>query len=295
DANIDDVLESLNDRQDSSEKVFEVPAVIVAFDDAENLLTQKGDRVFTQVSVSDYSATATASLTHDPALKITNAQTLAKFTELAAKGCLSCSRAHVRIRRAPDKDGKPKLFIVVAEPRLFETPAAPASFIPSDERVVPTTLSSVKPGPAGKLAVTVGDRQILAVGALALVQATQEAETTLRSECCYAVENVVKDCLGDGAKEYKGATTALLPRLSRYAMAPGTTALVHITNVQVGSDAVDVADVWPVATGDVQACIEAFQSEVSAFTGLFEAASEPPPKRMRASFDAPAVPREPNA
>ena len=286
DANIADVLESLNDKMDLSDKLFEIPSVSIALSDPDKLLTQDAARIYALVSISDYSATAPAVLLQDPALLLANTKTMEKFTDMAGKGCLNFSRGHVRMRRAPNKDGAIRLTVVAAMPRLFETPL-PAHPLPNDERVIPSRLANVRPSASGKLLVMLGKKEVLATGVVAAVEATEEPDTVKREES-FAIKNIVKDCLAteDSPKEYTAMTTAVIARLTRYALAPGICALVHIAGIEEGT--LIVADVWQFSRDKHDLAI--FQAEVDAAKTALETDiatdEERQPKRQRLSFDS---------
>ena len=99
-------------------------------------------------SISDYSGTTTAILLQEPALNITKAISKTQFVELAGRGALTFWRSHIRVRRAPNKTGGPKLTIVCGVPRLLEVP--PTLHVPAnDERLIPATLSTYRGVPLG--------------------------------------------------------------------------------------------------------------------------------------------------
>ena len=97
----------------------------------------------------------------------------------------------------------------------------------------------------------------------------------------------MKDCLaiGSAPTDYSAIITAVVARLHRYSIAPGTCALIHVTNIENG--ALIVADTWPVAGENPD--LAPFQAEVAAaMLSLIPAAPDadpPPQKRLRVTFD----------
>ena len=104
----------------------------------------------------------------------------------------------------------------------------------------------------------------------------------------FAIQNTVKDCLATGAAptEYSAIITAVVARLHRYSIAPGTCALIHVTNIENG--ALIVADTWLVAGDNPD--LAPFQAEVAAamlsLTPAEPDAPLPPEKRLRLAFDS---------
>ena len=78
----------------------------------------------------------------------------------------------------------------------------------------------------------------------------------------------------------------MVARLHRYSIAPGTCALVHVTNIENGTSI--VADTWPVAGENPD--LAPFQAEVAAaMLSLTPAEPDAPPqpeKRLRLAFDS---------
>ena len=207
------------------------------------------------------------------------------FTDLVEKGCLSFSHGRIRLRRAVNKKNVLKLTLVAAVPRLFEA-NLPQRAPPNDGRLIPVALSSISASISGKLTVSINGKPFLATGVLAVVKATREADTLQRDDT-FAIQNTVKDCLATGSAptEYSAITTAVVARLHRYSIAPGTCALVHVTNIENGT--LIVADTWPVAGENPD--LAPFEAEVAAaMISLNPAApdaSPPPQKRLRLTFD----------
>lgn len=284
---IADVHESMRHKDDLSEKLFEIPAALIALEDPDHVLNKEGIRIYASITISDFSGTTSGALTQEPALILSATKDLKHFIDLATKGCLSFSRGRIRLRRAPNKDNVLKLTLVAAVPRLFEI-TLPQRISPNDERLIPTTLSNVSASVSGKLTVTIKGKSLLATGVLAVVKATQEADTVQREDA-FAIQNTVKDCLATGStpKEYLAVTTAMIARLSRYTIAPGTCALVHVTNIENG--ALIVADMWQLAGENPD--LAPFEAEIAAAEIALSPqepdASPPPAKRLRLTFDEP--------
>ena len=270
---------------DLSEKLFEIPSALISLDDPDQVLTQECDRIYAAISISDYSGSTSGAMIQEPALILSGAADMKHFTDLVEKGCLSFSRGRVRLRRAVNKKNVLKLTLVAAVPRLFEA-NLPQRAPPNDGRLIPVALSSVSASISGKLTVSINGRPFLATGVLAVVKGTREANTLLRDDT-FAIRNTVKDCLAvDSAPtEYTAITTAVVARLHRYSMAPGTCALIHVTNIENG--ALIVADTWPVACETPD--LASFQAEVAAailsLTPAEPDAAPPPEKRLRFAFD----------
>ena len=224
-------------------------------------------------------------------------KTKAQFVEQAGKGCLTFTRGRLRLHRAPNKDNVVKLTVVCATPRMFEVPSV--SEVPAnDGRVVPVRLSAISASATGKLSLDIAGTQLLAAGALAVVKATQEADTVMRDES-YGIKNYVVDALDPDTatkdKVYHAVTSAVLSRLNRYALGPDTTALIHITNI-TGNE-LHVADVWQLQ-GDTPD-LTVFKAEVEAAAKALTAPGSlkrkpttmddmfPEPKRLHPHFDTP--------
>ena len=251
-------------KNDISDQLFELPSTLIILEDADNVLTKDGLRIYAMCSISDYSGTTTAMLLQEPALSITKAISKTQFVELANIGALTFSRSRIRVRRAPGKAGGPKLTIVCGVPRLVEVPPT-LSVAANDERLIPARLSTVKRSPSGKLAVTIDGKELLATGILAMVTATQEADTVQRDDT-FAIKNFVKDAMNlhvpgneSDDKIYHAFTTAPISRLNRYAMEPQQTALIHVTNIT--HEGLIVADMWQLPKNSTD--ISTFAAEIA--------------------------------
>jgi hypothetical protein len=292
---IGDVAMSMTPKMQQDDVVFEVPGVLAAIEDPDRLLTQDGARIYARVSLSDFGASTTAVITEEAALALTNTKTKEQFLEQAAKGCLAFSRGHIRIHRAPTKDGVIKLTVVCAKPRIFEVPSV-ENVLFSDGRVVPVSISAISPSPTGKLSLSIAGTHVLAAGALAVVKATQEPDTVTRDDS-YAIKNFVKDAIDGSPTIYSAVTTTILSRLNKYALAPDATALVHITSIN--DKELVVGDVWQLSGDDPDLTV--FKQELEFVAKVLTAppsnkrkattVSEllPKPKRSHPTFDAPCV------
>ena len=281
------VHESMRHKEDLQEALFEIPSALIALEDPDQVLNKEGNRIYTSISISDFSGTTSGALLQEPALILSATKGLKHFTDLAAKGCLSFSRGRIRLRRAPNKDNVLKLTLVAAVPRLFEA-TLPQHVSPNDARLIPTALSNVSASISGKLTVTIKGKPLLATGVLAIVQATQEADI-LQREDTFSIQNTVTDCLATGSTptEYKAVTTAMISRLSRYIITPGSCALVHVTNIENG--ALIVADMWQLVGENPD--LAPFEAEIAAAESALSPqepdAPTPPAKRQRLTFDEP--------
>ena len=252
------------------------------------MLNKEGNRIYASISISDFSGTTSGALTQEPALILSATKDLKHFTDLAAKSCLSFSRGRIRLRRAPNKENILKLTLVAAVPRLFEA-TLPQHISPNDERLIPTVLSNVSASISGKLTVAIKGKFLPATGVLAIVKATQEADTLQREDSSFAIQNTVTDCLDTNSTptEYHAVTTAVIARLTRYTIAPGACALIHVTNIENGK--LIVADMWQL-TGE-NPDLTLFEAEIAAAEMTLnpqELDSSPPPaKRQRLTFDEP--------
>lgn len=261
-------------KKELPDSLFEVSGCLVSLQetDAENLLTRCGTRIYTKVSVSDYSTTLEANLTEKPALTITGTSTKEEFTEDATSGFLAFERATLRFRWARSKtDDKLKLSIVEALPKLFDEPEE-HKVPPTDSRLLPVQLQWISNSPSGKIAVTYPGqvKKLLTTGILALVIGVQEPKTEVVDNG-FAIKNFVQETWGDASQVlWKATTTAVTARLTKYALSKKEKALVHVTHVNAESKEITIADMWRLMSSHDE---KEFEKEVMTTAGIL---SNPP-------------------
>ena len=294
---IKDMHDAMDLKEDKTERIFEVSSAMLTLGDPDQLLTKDGDRIYTNVTVSDFSASVAAILLQEPALILSNTTSKEQFVEQAAQGHLAFARGHLRLRRAPGKDEIPKLTVVCALQRLFEVPSI-TEVTAHDARIVPVNLSVISTSTSGKLSLDINGTKVLAAGALAVVKAIQDADT-IQTENGFGIVNHVKDAAAieedSNNKVYHAVTSAVLARLHRYALSPPAVALVHITNI-IGDEFV-VADVWQLPPGEPDLIV--FRQEIDAAAAALQGAATkkrkakamedifPDAKRVHKTFDSP--------
>ncbi|CAK0855379.1 unnamed protein product [Prorocentrum cordatum] len=238
------------------DKLFEIPAASFSLSDTENLLTKAGDRVWASVRMSDYTGSVDAKITETAALALTGCADKTEFQDEVAQGSMTWSRARVRATLAAsrgaqdDQANEPRLAIVCAEPCLFDV-TEPLLAPQNDSRLVPTTARAISMSATGKLCVAIGSSRFLASGAILLVEATKDPDTTPRDDG-FAITNYVTDVAETDTEQKTAwmATTACpTRRLGRYASTKKDRALILVTFVNGTESELTVADMWKLAPG----------------------------------------------
>ena len=252
-------------KQKLPDALYEVPNCMLSLQDnsEESLLTRDKERVWTKVTIADYAHSASADLSEKAALVLADAADKDEFVEQATTGSLAFSRARLRIRFAPQKDGPDcKLAVVAALPCLFETPES--HLVPaSDTRIIPVLLDWASASPTGQISVALPFSNVkrLATGVLALMVATKDPKSDPHAEG-WAIRNFVCEALGDNKSQvWEAITSAVSSRLPRYALPKKERALMHITHIDTSKKELTVADVWKVPSS---ADITDFEKEMNA-------------------------------
>ncbi|CAK0808640.1 unnamed protein product, partial [Prorocentrum cordatum] len=253
--------------------------------DEDSLLTKDKQRIWTQVSLTDWSGTTSAKLTEDAALLLSDTPDKTELMEAAAAGALTISRARLRVQvAAPEVDDKPDsavkgpiVSIVAALPRPFDD-HVPQPVLPSDDRLLPALVAWASTSPTGKISARCPDHQksFLASGILTLVRSVREPVTTT-IEDGFCIQNAVVDAADTGNEHqaWAATTTAPIARLTRYSLPKNDIALVHVAHVDPAKRQLAVADMWRLPAGTTP---EQWNQEM---TNTWASLQTPPPNLKR--------------